>query len=192
MKTDFSVTIQVNIGVTPEVVQLVTAILTKQAPAAIQAPVQASEQENTAAAPGKGRDRKKSDTAPESQEHANGEGQQADNQEAAPEPAPESQEAPASQEPNKEPNKELTEEDVREAMNRARCRIEGEDWKDNTDGDLYKKYHRQLNATFKNISALLGADKPSALPANKRADFIAECDLLIVNDKGEISKPDAF
>lgn len=176
MKTDFSVTIQVNIGVTPEVVQLVTAILTKQAPA--------NEQENTAAAPGKGRGRKKSDHAPESQEPANGEGQQADNQEAA----PESQEAPASQ----EPNKELTEEDVREAMNRARCRIEGEDWKDNTDGDLYKKYHRQLNATFKNISALLGADKPSALPADKRADFIAECDLLIVNDKGEISKPEAF
>ena len=176
MKTDFSVTIQVNIGVTPEVVQLVTAILTKQAPA--------NEQENTAAAPGKGRGRKKSDPAPapESQEPANGEGQQADNQEAAPEPAPASQ----------EPNKELTEEDVREAMNRARCRIEGEDWKDNTDGDLYKKYHRQLNATFKNISALLGADKPSALPADKRADFIAECDLLIVNDKGEISKPDAF
>ena len=182
MKTDFSVTIQVNIGVTPEVVQLVTAILTKQAPAAIQAPAPASEQENTAAAPGKGRGRKKSDHAPESQEPANGEGQQADNQEAAPEPAPASQ----------EPNKELTEEDVREAMNRARCRIEGEDWKDNTDGDLYKKYHRQLNATFKNISALLGADKPSALPADKRADFIAECDLLIVNDKGEISKPDAF
>ena len=179
MKTDFSVTIQVNIGVTPEVVQLVTAILTKQAPAAIQAPASASEQENTAAAPGKGRGRKKSDPAPapESQEPANGEGQQADNQEA-----------PASQ----EPNKELTEEDVREAMNRARCRIEGEDWKDNTDGDLYKKYHRQLNATFKNISALLGADKPSALPSDKRADFIAECDLLIVNDKGEISKPDAF
>ncbi len=176
MKTDFSVTIQVNIGVTPEVVQLVTAILTKQAPA--------NEQENTAAAPGKGRGRKKSDHAPESQEPANGEGQQADNQEAA----PENQEAPASQ----EPNKELTEEDVREAMNRARCRIEGEDWKDNTDGDLYKKYHRQLNATFKNISALLGADKPSALPADKRADFIAECDLLIVNDKGEISKPEAF
>lgn len=174
MKTDFSVTIQVNIGLTPEVVQLVTAILTKQAPA--------NEQENTAAAPGKGRGRKKSDHAPESQEPANGEGQQADNQEAAPEPAP----------ANQEPNKELTEEDVREAMNRARCRIEGEDWKDNTDGDLYKKYHRQLNATFKNISALLGADKPSALPADKRADFIAECDLLIVNDKGEISKPDAF
>lgn len=174
MKTDFSVTIQVNIGVTPEVVQLVTAILTKQAPA--------NEQENTAAAPGKGRGRKKSDHAPESQEPANGEGQQADNQEAAPEPAP----------ANQESNKELTEEDVREAMNRARCRIEGEDWKDNTDGDLYKKYHRQLNATFKNISALLGADKPSALPADKRADFIAECDLLIVNDKGEISKPDAF
>lgn len=174
MKTDFSVTIQVNIGVTPEVVQLVTAILTKQAPA--------NEQENTAVAPGKGRGRKKSDHAPESQEPANGEGQQADNQEAASEPAPASQ----------EPNKELTEEDVREAMNRARCRIEGEDWKDNTDGDLYKKYHRQLNATFKNISALLGADKPSALPADKRADFIAECDLLIVNDKGEISKPEAF
>ena len=37
MKTDFSVNIQVNIGVTPEVVQLVTAILAKQ-PAQIVAP----------------------------------------------------------------------------------------------------------------------------------------------------------
>ena len=52
-------------------------------------------------------------------------------------------------------------------MHRTRTRIEGEDYKENTDGEKYQKYHKQLTASFKNISALLGADKPSALPADK-------------------------
>ena len=82
--------------------------------------------------------------------------------------------------------KELTEEDVRAAIHRTRQRIEGEDYKEHTDSDAYKKYHRVLTAEFKNISALLGADKPSALPAGQRANFIKRCDELRVMEDGKI------
>ena len=77
-------------------------------------------------------------------------------------------------------------------MHKVRQRIEGENYKENTDSENYKKYHRVLTQTFKNISALLGSDKPSTLPADKRADFINEINALVVNDKGEIEKPKAF
>jgi hypothetical protein len=77
-------------------------------------------------------------------------------------------------------------------MHKVRQRIEGENYKENTDSENYKKYHRVLTQTFKNISALLGSDKPSTLPADKRADFISEINALVVNDKGEIEKPKAF
>ena len=134
MKTDFSINVNVSIGVTPEVVALVTSILTKQPTATVEAP--ASEQ-----------------------------------------PAAE---APAE-------GNTLTVEDVREAMRRARVRIEGEDWETNTTGEGYTKYHRQLNATFKNIAALLGSDKPSTLSEENYASFIKQCDELIVGADGTIT-----
>ncbi len=166
MKTDFSINVQINIGVTDEVVQLVTAILQNRT---IVGVVEQPAIEATTEKTPRGRSKKTATDQPEETHD--------------PEPEPETED------PGK---KELTEEDVREAMDRTRRRIEGEDYKENTAGELYKKYHKQLTATFKNISALLGSDKPSALPADKRADFISECDLLIVNDKGEITKPEAF
>ena len=165
MKTDFCINVQVNIGVTPEVEQLVTAILTKQ-PTAVVIPAPSSEQPQpeaeaptpTPAKKGRGK-AKTADAAPETEE-----------------PQPEAQTE----------GKELTEEDVRAAMDKTRRRIEGEDYKNNTDGEGYKKYHKQLTATFKNIAALLGSDKPSTLPADKRASFIQQCDELIV-ENGEIT-----
>lgn len=163
MKTDFCINVQVNIGVTPEVVQLVTAILTKQ-PTAVVIPAPSSEQPQpeaeapTPAPAKKGRGKAKTADAPEA-------------------PAEESAQAEG---------KELTEEDVRAAMDKTRRRIEGEDYKNNTDGEGYKKYHKQLTATFKNIAALLGSDKPSTLPAEQRASFIQQCDELIV-ENGEIT-----
>lgn len=104
-------------------------------------------------------------------------------------------EAPAANEekaPVEEPTapaveaKELTEVDVRAAMDRTRRRIEGENYKEDTDGEGYKRYHRQLTAQFKQIASLLGADKPSALPADKRAAFISQCDELEVNKEGNV------
>ena len=170
--TNLEITVHVNLGVTPELTALVNAILHKEtqpvvaaslepAPEAAPAPVE----EKPARKPRKS----KSDTAtPETAP--------ASESEAAPETAPAEDEKP----------KELTEEDVRAAMHRTRTRIEGEDYKENTDGEKYQKYHKQLTANFKNISALLGADKPSALPADKRESFIKQCGELAIGDDGTI------
>lgn len=170
MKTDFSINVNVSIGVTPEVVALVTSILTKQPTATVEAP--ASEQP-AAEAPG---DAAPAPAAPKR-------GSKAKTQAAeAPANEPEAEEAAAPAE-----GKALTVEDVREAMRRARVRIEGEDWETNTTGEGYTKYHRQLNATFKNIAALLGSDKPSTLSEDKFASFIKQCDELIVGADGTIT-----
>ena len=94
---------------------------------------------------------------------------------AKPEPAPEPQ-APA-----KEETKEYTEVDVRAAMDRTRKRIEGENYKEKTDSEGYKKWHRVLTGWFKNTAAMFGAEKPSALPdSESRAKFIACCDAVQV------------
>ena len=188
MKTDFSVHIHVDLGVTPELVALVNAVIGHRQMPTVEAPKpepSASEQPE-AAAPAKKRGRKAATAgapAPEVEAPA---------EEAAPEPEPEAEaEAPAEAEP-----KELTEQDIRDAMHRTRQRIEGENYKDETDGELYKKYHRQLTSWFKNTAALLGSDKPSALITEKGQDearqFIAECDRLEVLEDGTIGIKEAF
>lgn len=76
-----------------------------------------------------------------------------------------------------------TEVDVREAMDRTRRRIEGEDYKTNTDGELYKKWHRKLTGWFKNTAAIYGSDKPSTLPdSDSRRKFIEDCDRVHTNE----------
>ena len=80
----------------------------------------------------------------------------------------------------------MTEEDVRAAMHQTRLRIEGEDYKENTSGELYKKYHKALSTQFKSIATFLGAEKPSLLPADKRQAFIDECAKLKVLNDGTI------
>ena len=186
MKTDFCISVQVNIGVTPEVVQLVTAILTKQ-PTAVVIPAPSSEQpQPEAEAPTptpakKGRGKTKTADAPEVPAEESAQAQEA---------APAADAAPETEEPQPEAQaegKELTEEDVRAAMDKTRRRIEGEDYKNNTDGEGYKKYHKQLTATFKNIAALLGSDKPSTLSEENYAAFIKQCDELIVGADGTIT-----
>lgn len=180
MKTDFSINVNVSIGVTPEVVALVTSILTKQ-PGQIVVPgvVSDTKPEEAAQAPVRKTRKAKGEAAAEAPVDQQEEETPADQ----PEPQPEAE---------AETNRELTEEDVREAMHKVRQRIEGENYKENTDSENYKKYHRVLTQTFKNISALLGSDKPSTLPADQRAAFINEINALVVNEKGEIAKPDAF
>lgn len=103
-------------------------------------------------------------------------------------PAPVEEAQPAAP----EPQKEFTEVDVRAAMDRTRRRIEGENYKEDTNGEGYKKWHRVLTGQFKAIAALHGADKPSALPDHaSRAAFIAEVDELIIKD-GELVTPVPF
>ena len=158
MKTDFSINVQVNLGVTPEIVALVNAILCHRptvAPTAEEA-LNGNGQvdnkpEDTAPAqpqqPTNKRGRKKKEEAaadkpeptkepagdeqPEAaanEADANGE-QVAEQGEAKAEEAAPQNEGQAEQKP-------LTAEDVRAAMHVTRQRIEGEDYKENTNGDF--------------------------------------------------------
>ena len=212
MKTDFSINVQVNLGVTPEIVALVNAILCHRPtvePTAEEAldgngRVDNKPEDTTPAQPQqptnkRGR-KKKEDAASDKPEptkepagdeqqeaaaneaDANGE-QVAEQEEAKAEQAAQQNEGQAKTEAEEKP---LTAEDVRAAMHKTRKRIEGEDYLENTKGDLYKKYHKPLTATFKNIAALLGAEKPSALPPDKIASFMEQCDELHVMEDGTI------
>ena len=212
MKTDFSINVQVNLGVTPEIVALVNTILCHRptvAPTAEEAldgngRVDNKPEDTTPAQPQqptnkRGR-KKKEDAASDKPEptkepagdeqqeaaaneaDANGE-QVAEQEEAKAEQAAQQNEGQAKTEAEEKP---LTAEDVRAAMHKTRKRIEGEDYLENTKGDLYKKYHKPLTATFKNIAALLGAEKPSALPPDKIASFMEQCDELHVMEDGTI------
>lgn len=167
------INVNVQIGVTEELYSLLRNLLPGAKPMA--APEPAVQQQES-----------KTDEAPQPVEVINPEStpepkkEEATAKEAAPEP-----EAPAEE-------KEYTEVDVRAAMERTRKRIEGEDYKENTSSEKYKKYHRQLTAEFKNIAAFLGSEKPSALPTSElRKNFCNQCDELILED-GEITRKIPF
>lgn len=177
MKTDFSINVQVNLGVTPEIVALVNAILshrptvapTADKPEPTKKPAGDEQQEAAA-----------------NEADANGE-QVAEQEEAkAEESAPLNEGQAKAQAEAEAEQKPLTAEDVRAAMHKTRQRIEGEDYKENTNGEAYKKYHKHLTAQFKNIAALLGAEKPSALPPDKIANFIEQCNGLQIMEDGTI------
>ena len=111
---------------------------------------------------------------------------QAEQVEEQPVVAPVVEQPKAAEQPKvEEAQKEYTEVDVRAAMDRTRQRIEGEDYKQKTDSEGYKKWHRALTAWFKQTAAELGADKPSQLPTSEtRANFIHQCDEVeVINDK---------
>ena len=107
-----------------------------------------------------------------------------------PEPNGVNQDAPDAEKPQPQPQPQqeqkatYTEEDVREAMHKCRCRIEGEDYKDNPQGEGYTKWHKNLTAFFKNMSARLGYDRPSELPVELRKAFIDECADIIIGEDG--------
>lgn len=65
---------------------------------------------------------------------------------------------------------ELTDDNVprfvRKAMEDVRLKIEGEGYTKDSP------HHKELTAEFKRLSALLGAEKPSALPIDKVESFI--------------------
>lgn len=206
MKTDFSINVQVNLGVTPEIVALVNAILCHR-PTVVPTAEEALEgsgqvdnkpEDTTPAQPQqptnkRGR-KKKEETAADkpdpTKEPAGDEQQEAAANEAdanaGQEEAKAEEAAPQDESQEQAEQKPLTAEDVRAAMHATRQRIEGEDYKENTNGDLYKKYHKPLTAQFKNIAALLGAEKPSTLPPDKIANFIEQCNGLKIMEDGTI------
>lgn len=165
MRAEFSINVNVNLGITPEL----SKVLVRLFPVCNQRqPAQLIEEEAV-------------------QESDKGEkpepvGTKAD----APAPAQQEQKAPEASEQESQP-KQYTELDVREAMHKARQRIEGEDYQNNTTGDLYKKYHRALSSWFKRTAEVIGGiDKPSALPADKRETFINECAQVQLLEDGTI------
>lgn len=210
MKTDFSINVQVNLGVTPEIAALVNAILCHRptvVPTAEEAldgnsQVDNKPEDTTPAQPTNKRGRKKKEEAADKPEptkepagdeqqeaaanEADANGEQVAKQREANEAAPQDEGQAKAQAEAEAEQKPLTAEDVRAAMHVTRQRIEGEDYKENTNGELYKKYHKPLTAQFKNIAALLGADKPSALPSDKIASFIEQCGELKILKDGTI------
>lgn len=150
------INVQVNVGLNDNVVTLLSALLNKgTAPATEAAPRKPAAKPQTVEQP-----KPKAETT------------------EPPAEKPVEQPAPTSAAPA---DKEYTEVDVRAAMDRTRKRIEGEDYKENTDSELYKKWHRRLTGWFKQTSAIFGAEKPSALTdSESRHKFIACCDALDV------------
>lgn len=183
---DFNLNVNVQIGVTPQLATFLTTLLLSRPATPVQLPATEAPAPEPAESDKPRRTRRTKTDAPETATTvAAEEVPETEQQTETPQPKPFA-EAPVQQ-----PEKELTEEDIRAAMHRTRQRFEGEDYKENTDSENYKKYHKQLTGMFKQIAAVLGADKPSALPADRRAAFIAECDALIIDEKGFIAPPPA-
>lgn len=154
--------VNVQVGVTPEVAAIATAILNRQ-PAAVEAPkpaaAPAADPEPEAPAPARrGRPKKEQPAAEQPQA-------------AAPEAPAEPAADPAPADTGDMPDNVYypQEEDVRTAMHKARERIEGADYKDKPSDDL----HRAVTEVFKAIAnELSGQKKPSALPQELRQAFI--------------------
>lgn len=166
------INVQVNIGLTSELFTLLSSVVNR--------PAQLAE---LPAAP---RTKKPAKPQPEPQPEVTNQPTPTGGQATASvqEPEPEAPAEEAKPEPTPEPKpqtKEYTEVDVRAAMDRTRKRIEGENYKEKTDTESYKKWHRTLTGWFKNTAAMFGAEKPSALPdSESRAKFIACCDAVQV------------
>ncbi len=160
-------TINIKLGITPELADLMAKFLAKgpapvsAAPAMPAAPEENPDPAPAPAAPAK-KSRKKAEPAPE----------------PAPEPKPGHAIDPTDDMP--ETVADPTEEDVRAAMHKTRQRIEGEDYKDDTESEGYKKYHSWLTKEFKALSKKLsGQEKPSALPPELRKAFIDGCEDIV-------------
>ena len=163
------INVNVQVGVTEELYSLLRNLLPGAKPVAAPEPV--VQQQGS-----------KTDEAPQPAEVIN----------AEPAPEPKKEEAEAAKEETEPADKEYTEVDVRAAMERTRKRIEGEDYKENTSSEKYKKYHRQLTAEFKKIAAFLGSEKPSGLPTSElRKNFGDQCDELIL-ENGQITRKIPF
>ena len=207
MKTDFSINVNVSLGVTPEVIALVGAILSKKPVPVVaeQQPSKDDHQEDAPQAPQKKPNERSSKTAKAEQE------QQPSGEEAAPEETVNNADGDNETNDTKDKAQAQTQEqqppidkapaskfptaaDLRKAMNDLRDRIEGEDYanKKNTD-DKVKALHRLVTSTLKNVAALFGAEKPSEIEEDKRQAFMDEIALLeLSSDGSKLEKPLAF
>lgn len=165
------INVQVNVGLNAELYTLLSAVLNRPAQVA---ELPAAPKPEVANKPTEDKAETDKD-APEPQPITEPEPEQQPKPQEAADPEP-TQTEQAGQ-------KEYTEVDVRAAMDRTRRRIEGENYKEKTDSEGYKRWHRTLTGWFKNTAAMFGAEKPSALPdSESRAKFIACCDAVTVKN----------
>lgn len=165
------INVQVNVGLNAELYTLLSAVLNRPAQVA---ELPAAPKPEVANKPTKDKAETDKD-APEPQPTTEPEPEQQPKPQEAADPEP-TQTEQAGQ-------KEYTEVDVRAAMDRTRRRIEGENYKEKTDSEGYKRWHRTLTGWFKNTATMFGAEKPSALPdSESRAKFIACCDAVTVKN----------
>ena len=212
MKTDFSINVNVSLGVTPEVIALVGAILSKKPvpEVAEQQPSKDDHQEDATQAPQKKPNGRSSKTAKAEQEqqpsgeeaapgetvdNADGDNDTNDTNDTKDEAQAQTQEQQPQPPVDKAPTSKFpTAADLRKAMNDLRDRIEGEDYanKKNTD-DKVKALHRLVTSTLKNVAAMFGAEKPSEIVEDKRQAFMDEIALLeLSSDGSKLEKPLAF
>lgn len=164
--------VNVQVGVTPEVAAIATAILNRQ-PAAFEAPkseepAPTAEPEPAQQAARRGRPKKQ----PEAE---------APQQEAV---APAEDLKPEETDDMPDNVYYPQEEDVRTAMHKCRERIEGADYKDKPSDDL----HRAVTEVFKAIAnELSGQKKPSALPQELRQAFIDASRTITKGDDGKFT-----
>lgn len=167
-----TINVNVQLGVSSELIALLTPLLAGlQAGSAVAQPIEVNESKKP-----KGKQPKTEVPNPPAAAEAPAD--------TAPEPQPEATEATDTT----DGDKEYTEVDVRAAMDRTRKRIEGENYKEQTDSEGYKQWHRALASWFKNTAAVCGSDKPSTLPdSDSRAKFIKACDGVVV-ENGELTE----
>lgn len=75
---------------------------------------------------------------------------------------------------------------IKDAIAEVRSRIEGEDWMTNTTSEGYVKYHRKLNALFKQEANRVAQCKPTQIADEMSCkEFCEFCKMLTVRD-GEV------
>lgn len=169
------INVQVNVGLNAELYTLLSAMLNRPAQVA---ELPAAQKPSKPAKP-----QPKPEASNKPAEAKNETVTDAPEPQPAPEPEPQETAAPEPTQTEQAGQKEYTEVDVRAAMDRTRRRIEGENYKEKTDSEGYKRWHRTLTGWFKNTAAMFGAEKPSALPdSESRAKFIACCDAVTVKN----------
>ena len=81
--------------------------------------------------------------------------------------------------------KAYSDADLREEMHKIRLRIEGEDYATNKQRKEVKLYHAKLTALFKRIALQYGADKPTLIAAESSKAFV-DCLQGIIIDGDEV------
>lgn len=158
----FSINVQINVGITPALESLLTRLLQPSAKPTVTAQPIAAVSQP---------------------------------KEAVKEEKPVVEQPAAEQEAAAKPVVEQPEygpEYIRRVIDRTRQRFEGENYKNDTASDLYKKYHRPLTAEFKKIAMFISAnsenptEKPTMLTGEDCKRFSDACDELIVGEDGNI------